>query len=219
MSLINEQPGKRGLTEEGKQAFEMGYESLGTVDTYQPVIRFPRQAADDFCEIARLRMKSWGSTSRWCAKADETGLIAEIACQRYFDIPADQAMASFQNGLEKGDRGHDIEIAGRKIDVKGTRGDALRFKFSTRNRFAHLADAYLFTYVQPSGMETRAFLLGWAYRAEIRPYMHDDGVKLVVRVETLRRQGLLKPVSLLKEQHNQTILTPTLQQPTTIKGN
>jgi hypothetical protein len=210
MTLINNQPGKRGLTEEGKQTFEMSYNSLETVAANRPMIRFPRQAADDFSEISKLRMKSWGSTNRWCHAADETGLIAEIACQRYFDIAADQAMASFLQALEKGDRGHDIEIAGIKIDVKGTRGDALRFKMSKQNRFAHLADAYLFTYVQPSGMETRAFLLGWAYRAEIKPFLRDDGVKLVVRVETLRRQQILKPVSMLREANFQTISTHTL---------
>jgi hypothetical protein len=202
--LIDIQPGQRGLTEEGKSAFMLAFKSSTIFESeYKPIVRFPREAAEVIRQISELRKKEWRTTTRWNSAADYTGLLGELAAQRYLGISADQALENFLKGLS-GDGGHDIETSGLKLDVKSTKGDALKFKFSKTNRYTHLADGYLFTFVEQAGPEIWMHLYGYSHRAAIKPFLRDDGQRLFVRVETLRREGVLKPVSLLKPAQNST---------------
>jgi hypothetical protein len=208
--LINNQPGQRGLTEEGKDAFKLAYNSTCTFESeYKPIIRFPREAAEIVRQVSELRKKDWKTTTRWNSEADYTGLLGELAAQRYLGISTDQALEDYIKGLN-GDAGHDVVANGLKLDAKATKGDALKFKFNKNNRYTALADGFIFTYVETSGAEIWIHLLGWCHRADVKPYLRDDGQRYFVRVETLRREGVLKPVSQLKQptEQVQTVTNP-----------
>lgn len=206
--LVKLLPGQRGLTTEGEQAFEVAYLSSCILESdFKPVIRFPKRAADIIRKIAELRKKEWRSTSRWNQAADETGLLGELAAQRYLGISPEEALTDFLQGLH-GDHGHDVEVDALKLDVKASRGSALRFKFSKTNRYANLADGFLFAHVEELGSEVWVNLLGWSYRVDTKPYMRDDGQRLFVRAETLRREGVLRPVSILKKLKDPDVINP-----------
>jgi len=207
-NLIINQQGQRGLTSVGEKAFKQAYESSTVFESdYRPIVRFTREAAEIIQEVSELRNREYQSTSRWNSAADATGLMGELAVQRYLGVSPENAMAGFLSGLHQGDKGHDVEALGLKLDVKSTKGDALKFKFSRTNRFAHLADGFIFAHIEHSGPEVWCYLLGMSHRAEVKPYQRDDGMRLFVRVETLRRAGVLKPVSSLKAS-NQTATNP-----------
>jgi hypothetical protein len=205
MNLITLQSGKRGLTQEGRTAFLRAYQSISTFEGTQPISRFPQESVAIIREIAKLRMKEWRSTSRWNAAADEIGTIGELAVQHYLGISSEVSLDDFLTGLQ-GDRGWDVHVSEMNLDVKSTQGQALKFKFSKTNRSSHLADGFIFVYIESAGTEVWAHMLGEARRHEIKPFLRDDGQKLFVRAETLRRQGVLKPVSLLKP--SETVTTP-----------
>lgn len=189
----------RGLDSAGKDAFKSAYKSAVTFESeYKPIVRFPREAVAIIQQTSELRKKDWKTTTRWNSEADRTGLLGELAAQRYLEIPPETAMAEFLKGLQ-GDGGHDVEAKGLKLDVKSTKGQALKFKFNKTNRFSTLADGFIFTYVEEAGAEIWVHLLGYSTRADVKPFQRDDGQRLFVRLETLRREGVLKPVSLLKE--------------------
>jgi hypothetical protein len=190
-------PGNRGLTDAGETAFIQAYQEAINFEAVQPTIRFSAEASDIYREIARLRMKDWRSTSRWNEAADVTGLLGELAIQRYFNIPVVTAMAEFTTGLV-GDRGYDLLWGAERIDVKSTRGQSLKFKFNKQNRNRDKATAYAFVSVQEVGLEVWCKLLGFSYRHEIKPFVRDDGQSFLVRAETLRREGVLYSVQNLK---------------------
>lgn len=195
---------QRGLTKEGENAFKLAFESTSIFESeYKPIIRFPRDAAEIVRQVSELRKKDWKTTTRWNSEADFTGLLGEIAAQRYLGITAEQALGDFIKGLN-GDSGHDVEINGLKLDCKATKGDALKFKFSKTNRYTTLADGFILTFVETVGAEVHVHLLGWCRRAEVKPYLRDDGQRFFVRAETLRREGVLKPVNQLKQPQEQT---------------
>jgi hypothetical protein len=190
-------PGK-GFTCDAQNLFLASYPNLSFPEGGRPFIRAPRQAAQGFQALSELRRKDWQSTTRWNEAADFTGLLGEVAVQRYLGIDAINAMNDFKAGL-LGDYGHDILARGLKLDIKSTQGSALKYKFSKSNPNANRCDGFIFCYVEHGGLESRVSILGWAHRADIKPYLRDDGVRFFVRAETLRRQGLLKPAYLLKE--------------------
>lgn len=197
--LIINTPGKRGLTKEGEHAFKRAYESSGIFENeYKPIVRFPHEAVETIRQVSELRKREWRTTSRWNFYADQTGLLGEIATQKYMGMEPDAAINAFLQGLTGGDHGHDLVANGLKLDVKSTKGTALKVKFSKTNRYSHLADGYIFAYVESAGMEFWIHLHGWAHRADVKPFLRDDGQRFFVRVETLRREGLLKPVRQLK---------------------
>jgi hypothetical protein len=206
--LITIQSGRRSLAPAGERAFQLAYESTGILESdFKPIIRFSKDAADIIRQVSECRKKEYRTTTRWNEAADYTGLLGELAVQRYLGISPETALADFTKGLHQGDRGHDVVANGLKLDVKSTKGDALKFKFSKTNRYTALADGYIFVYVEHSGLEVWCHLLGYSHRAEVKPYQRDDGQRLFVRVETLRRAGVLNPVSQLKES-NQTVTNP-----------
>lgn len=184
------------FTPELEAALHDAYTNMQAINDHQPIIRASRQATAVIQQASMLRRKDWASTSRWNEAADFTGLMCELAMQRYCGISAESAMADFKAGLQ-GDAGYDLIAGGLKIDVKGTCGSALRYKFSKTNRNTAKADCYGFVYVEAAGFETRAYLLGWCHRTELKPYLRDDGVRNFVRAETLRRAGKLKSVAQL----------------------
>ncbi len=206
--LIYTQSGQRGLTPAGERLLQLAYESTGIFESdYKPLVRFSSDAADIIRQVSECRKKEYKSTTRWNMEADFTGLLGELAVQRYLGITPETALADFTNGLHQGDRGHDVEANGLKLDCKATKGDALKFKFSKTNRYSNLADGFIFVHVEQSGPEVWCHLLGYSHRAEVKPFQRDDGQRLFVRVESLQRAGVLKPVSLLKES-NQTVTNP-----------
>lgn len=198
--LVSTPQGRRSLTPEGERAFKLAYESTGILESdYKPIIRFSKDAAEIVRHVSECRKKDYHTTTRWNEAADYTGLLGELAVQRYLSISPETALADFTKGLHQGDRGHDVVANGLKLDVKSTKGDALKFKFSKTNRYSTLADGFIFVYVEQSGLEVWCHLLGYSHRAEVKPYQRDDGQRMFVRVETLRRAGVLNPVSQLKE--------------------
>jgi len=211
--LIYTHAGKRGLTAGGERAFQLAYDSTSIFESdYRPIVRFTKDAAEIIRQVSECRKKEYHSTSRWNEAADYTGLMGELAVQRYLGVSPENAMADFLNGLHQGDKGHDVEAIGLKLDCKATKGDALKFKFSKTNKYTTLADGYIFVYVEHSGLEVWCHLLGFSHRAEVKPYQRDDGQRLYVRVETLRRAGVLNPVSLLKTSQIVTTQQPTINQ-------
>ena len=195
-------PGQKGLTEAGNETVKKAFLSIVTFEANQPTMRFCRDAYGIFREVAKLRMKSYSSTRRWDESADVTGLISEMAVMKYLGFSADQALADFLAGLH-GDRGFDAEVSGLKIDVKGTRGPG-RWRFSKTNRHRDKATSYAFCKVEETGAEVWVTITGFAHRHEIKPWVREDSRSYYVRYETLQREGLLKPVSLLKQPQEQT---------------
>jgi len=199
MTLIDTTPGKRGLTPEGTEAFTLGYSRATTFNGEQPIIRFDAHASLAFRAIAQLRMKEWKSSTRWNSLADVTGLLGELAVQRFLNYPVEQALDDFLSGLN-GDRGYDLLWDGELIDVKATRGQALKFKFSKSNRHRDQSTAYAFVKVEEVGSENWCTLLGWSVRNEIQPWIREDDRSRFVRYQTLKREGLLRAVTPLKQQ-------------------
>jgi hypothetical protein len=187
----------RGLDQAAEQAFLRAYQSLIIFEGERPTVRFCREAVKVFSQVAELRRKNWNTSSHWNGTAETTGLMGELAVQFYLGISAEMAMAEFKAGL-MGDQGHDVEALGLKLDVKSTKGDALRYKFSRTNPHSHRADGFIFTYVEDAGFEMRVRLLGWSHRADVRPHLRDDGQRFFVRMETLRREGALRLVGHLR---------------------
>ncbi|WP_373531761.1 hypothetical protein [Vampirovibrio sp.] len=187
----------RGLDQAAEEAFLRAYQSLIIFEGERPTVRFSRDAAEIFRQLAELRRKNWSTSTHWNQTAEQVGLAGELAVQFYLGISAETAMAEFKAGL-MGDQGHDVEALGLKLDVKSTRGSALKFKFSRTNSHASRADGFIFTYVENEGFEMRVQLLGWSHRAKVKPHLRDDGQRFFVRMETLRREGALHLVRQLR---------------------
>jgi len=198
------------LTDRQKEPFEASYNSIIVVNAHSPFIKVPKDAALTIRTLSELRKKDWRSTNRWNSEGDYIGWLGELAMQRYCDIPASQALAEFETGL-RGDSGYDLISNGLKIDCKATKGSAKKYKFSKTNKNTIKADAYAFVYIEDGAFESRAYLLGWSHRADIQPFKRFDGQKDFVRAETLKRAGVLNPVSMLREQHHQTVSSNTEQ--------
>ncbi len=201
MTLIVNTPGKRGLTEEGSKAFLTAYRSTNIFEAKRPTVRFPREAADIIRQVSDLRRKNWRSTDRWNETADCVGLLGELSVMRYLGIPAGEALTDFTHGLA-GDKGYDLLAGAERIDVKSTRSRAKKFKFSKQNPNRDKSSAYCFVFIEDSGLEVWATILGWSLRHQIKPWVRDDGRALFVRAETLHREGLLHSVSTLKQSVN-----------------
>jgi hypothetical protein len=153
------------------------------------------------CELAKHREKKWASTTRWNNRADELGLLGELAAFKYFDVPAETVAKQFVDGLN-GDRGVDLEWAGEQVDVKTTGRPELRYRFNKTNGNRSRASVILFTQVadQPQG-GVLVTLHGWSYKHKIQPFLRDvpDSNKRQVRLSTLLREGVVQPVAILKK--------------------
>ena len=61
--LITNQPGQRGLTKEGENAFKLAFDSTGIFESeYKPLVRLPREAAE-------IKAASITSSSKSAARA------------------------------------------------------------------------------------------------------------------------------------------------------
>lgn len=198
-TLISTMPYKRGLTPSGEAAFLHAYCTTLVFPGEQAIVRFKTESTRDLREIAQLRMKSWKTTTRWNQLADVTGLLGELAVQRFLGIPGEQALEDFVNGLN-GDKGYDLISQGERVDVKSTMGQALKFKFSKFNRERDKATAYSFVKTEEEGGESFCYLLGWAKRQDIQPWIREDERSRFVRYQTLKREGILRPITQLKQQ-------------------
>lgn len=207
--IICLKPGQKGFINNGQEKFFSAFLSIGTFEAEQPTMRFSREAFNLFSEASKLRMKSLPSTTRWVPSADITGLISELAVLKYLGFPADQVLADFLAGLY-GDRGFDAEVGDLKIDVKGTRGPG-RWRFSKSNRHRDKATSYVFCKVEEVSTEVWVTITGFAHRHEIKPWVREDARSYYVRYETLQREGLLKPLKLLKQQTTNQTITPINQ--------
>lgn len=183
-----------------KEKFITAYERLEVSSKPQPSVWFERESYESFTEIAKLKEKSWSSTTRWNTLADVTGLVGEVAIHRFFDVSAIDSLGQFEVGL-KGDRGVDLDWAGESIDVKSTRGDKLWYKFSLSNRFRDRASVIAFVRVEEFEDGVKAHLLGWAFKHKIKPWLRldKDGRRHFVRLHTLEREGLVFSISELKD--------------------
>jgi hypothetical protein len=187
---------RRGLTAVGSEAFHKVYDALVVKPQRFPVIGFDQAARDLVSTLAELRRRDWSSTARWDRLADETGVFGELAFSKALQVPSWQALENFEAGLSGSDAGVDLVFAGEGVDVKATRGDGLRFKFSRNNPNRHRASIIGFTHVVDQPFKTAVRLMGWAWRHHIRPYERPDGLKRsIVRFETLERGGVVQPVA------------------------
>jgi hypothetical protein len=182
------------------QKFREFYESIRTTQGRRPFATFSPEATAYFSEqIAPLRTRSWASTQKWGSLAEATGLIGELGTFALMGFDAEWAYQNFINGLNGSDSGIDFEWAGEKIDIKGTRGQALKFKLSKTNKNASRASIFLFAHVQDTqqgGVTAQA--LGWSWRHQIGPWIRDDERYRFVRFETLDREGLAYTLDALK---------------------
>ncbi len=198
--LITIRPGFRGLTPRGEKAFKIAIESSYIFEGDRPILRFSRDASEIIREVSELRKRDWKTTSRWNPEADYIGLLGEIAVQRYLGFTAEKIISEFLAGLKGTDGGYDVVVEGLKLDVKSSKSESLRLKISKTNRFTHLADGYIFAHVELAGLETRIEMFGWSFRADVKPHLRDEGHRYTVRVHTLHREGILRPLSELKNQ-------------------
>lgn len=173
------------------------HDGLDIFPSRVPVVRFGLEACALIRKLAAMRRKDWRSTDSWNRLADETGLFGEWAVQRYVGIPAADVIAGFEAGL-MGDAGHDLVSNGLTVDVKSTRGRALRYKFSRSNANRDTAQAVAFCYVEDGVSQAWAYLLGWAYWHEIAPRLREDKFCRFVRYQTLKNAGVIRPVASLK---------------------
>ncbi len=177
------------------------YQSLPTPKGETPQVYLEPNTHQKVCDLAKHREKKWASTTRWNSRADELGLLGELATFKYFDMPADDVAKQFVDGLH-GDRGVDLEWAGEQVDVKTTGRPELRYRFNRTNGNRARASVILFTQVadQPQG-GVLVTLHGWSFRHKIQPYLRDvpESNKRQVRLSTLWREGLVLPVSALRE--------------------
>ncbi len=175
---------------------------IGTYEAIVPygrnVYRFMSDILAEVKKLAELRRKDWMSTARWNPAADETGLLSELAFHKAMGTLGEQALEGFISGLN-GDDGADwVTPQGDEVDVKATRGKALRFKFNHRNPFSHRAPIVSFASVKEENEEAFVTLLGWAWKCDINGYLRKDERYDYVNFETLRREGLVYPVTMLK---------------------
>lgn len=103
------EPGKRGLTQRGKEAFIQAYQAIIIFDEIQPRAWFPPDTYRFIQSIAKLRMRDWASTRRFDPAADTTGISGELATEKYLGFSAEEALALFEDGL-KGDAGYDFKV-------------------------------------------------------------------------------------------------------------
>jgi hypothetical protein len=176
-----------------------------------PTVRFPSVSAVSASKLAAFRRKDWSTSTSWNPLAEECGIYAEAALQKFLGMPMQEAAQAFLTGLQ-GDSGYDHIWQGKKIDQKGTMGQACRFKFSKSNKFRAVAEIFSFAWVEAVGQEYWVHLLGWAYRSDIRPFVRDDGRCFVVNFATLQREGLIKPIHQFQTPHDtaQTVTNPLI---------
>lgn len=192
-------PGKRGLTKLGQKAFIDAYQSLIVFDEAQPNVWFPPEAYAVVQEIAKLRMRDWKTTRRFDPAADVTGIAGELAAEKCLGFSAEEALSLFEDGL-KGDPGYDFKIGDFFLDKKNTKGPG-RWRFSKTNRHRDKATHYIFGRLEETSIGgCFVTVLGFAGRAEIRPWVREDSRSYFVRYETLHREGILRPLSELKNQ-------------------
>jgi hypothetical protein len=107
--LIRKDEFRRDLTPEGQEFFQEAFNNLIIQEGIHSLVRFGPDEYQGFSEIAELRRRNWGSTSRWNEKADITGLLGELSVFKYLGFTAQEAMASFIDGLT-GDCGYDVIV-------------------------------------------------------------------------------------------------------------
>jgi hypothetical protein len=173
--------------------FQQHFQSIKIIQGKRPFAEFPASAARYFAEtVAPLRTRQWASSQQWGKLAESTGLLGELGVFSLMGFSAEFAFKSFHVGLGGSDSGVDFTWAGENVDVKATRGQALKFKLSKTNPNAHRASILLFSAVQElscGGVRVQA--LGWSWRHEIGPWIRDDERYRFCRFETLDREGLV----------------------------
>lgn len=195
--LVGVTPKGKHLTRAGQKAFISTYKSFCFRQLPHPVLRLATPTYDTIKELSKLRMKDWASTTRWNPDAEITGLLGELATFHFFGFSPEQALKDFKDGLS-GDGGVDFHWAGEAVDVKTTRGQALKFRFNRTNKATQRATIILFSHLQEEADGVFVQLLGWAWRFRLHPWMRSDSRSDFVRIETLRREGVLQPVETLK---------------------
>ena len=182
------------------QKFREFYELTQITQGKRPFATFSPEAAAYFSgQIAPFRTQSWASTLHLGSLTEATGLHGEFGSFTLMGFDAEWAYQNFINGLNGSDGGVDFEWAGEKIDIKATRGQALKFKLSKTNKNANRASILLFAHVQdtPHGGVT-VQTLGWSWRHQIGPWIRDSERYKFVRFETLDREGLVYTLDALK---------------------
>jgi hypothetical protein len=189
--------------------FEQFYSHPTVFDSSQtPVVRFPYAAVQACRKLANYRRKDYSTSSHWNPMSEESGIYGEGALQKYLETSLVDAANAFHLGLQ-GDCGYDYIWQGKKVDQKATMGQARRFKFSKMNKNRNIAEIFSFAWVESVGSECWVHLLGFAHRADIRPFVRDDGRCLVVNFATLQREGVIHPVHFFKQPSNtlSTVIT------------
>lgn len=179
-------------------AFKRAYDSLQAFNGAIPKVRFDVDALRVVKAMAALRRKDWRSTDAWNRAADETGLLGELAVQKFFKTPAADVLAGFEAGLA-GDAGHDLIVNSLALDVKATRGRALRYKFSRSNANRDTADAIAFMYVEETGFQVWAWLMGWTLWRDIAPRLREERFYRLARLQLFRRARIIRPMIALKQ--------------------
>lgn len=184
--------------DELETAFKELFESLIPIkgDFQQYLTPASQQANLTLCAAAKQKQFA---SSLHLRQGEATGLATELAYQKYLGLSWEQAFECFMRGMN-GDGGVDIQLGQNLIDFKGTKSDSLKFIFSKTNRNRHRANAYAFAHVDYlAGQEIGVTLLGWIERHKLYPWLREDRCYRFVRFYTLQREGLIRPVSGLKE--------------------
>jgi hypothetical protein len=147
--------------------------------------------------MAALRRHDRPTSTPFTQESEGNGIAAELAAMRYMAIPPETAMALFLNGLG-GDQGWDFCIQRWGVDVKSTVNAEGIFTFSRKVATASPAQIMLFVKVRRVGKTLETNLTGWAWTAEVKPWIRLHGGRYRVRLWVLKREGVLRPMAELK---------------------
>lgn len=132
------------------------------------------------------------SSRRSRQDADFLHLLARDAWAAYLEEDPNQIFQDWINALGKGNKGQTWAVQSEIFNLRAVGEEKPHFYVSKANRFSHMPSAYVITRVKRQTLAlTCCELIGFCYRHDIRPFMREIDTFYQVRIDTLKREGLL----------------------------